>query len=624
MDLTVIILSYNVRYLLESCLESVENAIRQIQGEIIVVDNASSDESVDMVRTRFPGVRILANDQNTGFAKANNLAIREASGKYVLILNPDTLVQEGAIKACLAYLETHGEVAAAGVRMTDSAGRFLRESKRGFPGLWPSIWKLSGFSRIMPGHPKINHYYLGHLNEEGIHPVEILTGAFMMVKKKILEQVGGFDERFFMYGEDIDLSFRIRQLGYGLIYLGDQAIVHLKGRSSSVHSTAYVRNFYKAMSIFVKKYYFNPVLKTLVMAGIGLAAMISWLKRKIVRHFLPLMDILLLLFILFLVQYLWAEWWFGDPAYFRHTAFMLNAASYVILWFMALIFMESYRPYQEKPGLVALKAILAGTLVILILYSLLPEKGRTSRAVILLSGLLAALILPWTRTLLRPGLTALRALYTGDRSGEQTLNPLFKKLCHDHYFSYLTREDLTNRQKPETRLAKLNDLVQAQGITHVILESPVKWKEDLLLFTYGLRGKVKFLVPDKNGVPKTGIMDSIPGLKEAEVRLSKPIYKITKSVLNLLFTVLILPWGWLRSDIRKNYFTLLLGSKQWISYHEPPESNLPSQRPGLWHPGIDPEPGDDFPWQDLNFEYAGNYNPGRDILIVLARLFNFK
>ena len=139
-----------------------------------------------------------------------------------------------------------------------------------------------------------------------------------------------------------------------------------------------------------------------------------------------------------------------------------------------------------------------------------------------------------------------------------------------------------------------------------------------------MRSKVKFLVPDKNGSPDSGIMDTIPGLKEVDVRLKKRNYKIIKSALNLLFTLFILPWGWLRTDIRENYFKLLLGTKQWISYHEPPEPNLPAQRPGLWHPGLDPDPGDEYPWKDLNFEYAGNYNPGRDILIVLARLFNLK
>lgn len=624
MDLTVIILSYNVRYLLESCLESVETAMRRIQGEILVVDNASSDESVEMVRSRFPEVRILANDQNIGFAKANNLAIKQARGKYVLILNPDTLVHEGALRACLDYLESEADVAAAGVRMTDHAGRFLRESKRGFPGLWPSIWKLSGFSRLMPGHAKINHYYLGHLDEAGIHPVEVLTGAFMMVKKTVLEEVGGFDERFFMYGEDIDLSFRIRKLGYRLIYLGGQSIVHLKGRSSALHSAAYVLNFYRAMSVFVKKYYVNPALKTIVMTGIGLAAVLSWLKRKIVRHFLPLMDILLLSLLLFLVQYLWARGWFEDPAYFHNSVFLLNALSYVFLWFMALVLFEAYRPYQEKPAWLALKAVLAGTLVILVLYSLLPENWRSSRAVILMSGLSAALVLPWSRNLLRPGLAALRALYTGDQAGERSLNPLFKRLCHDHYFSYLSREDLSGLKEPETRVAKLKDQVQAQDITHVILESPAKSKEDLLLFTRGLKGRVKFLVPEKNGWPETGVMASIPGLKEVDIRLGKPMYRTIKWLFNLVLTVLILPWGWLRRDIRKNYFALLLGTKQWISYHQPPDPRLPSQRPGLWHPGFDPVTGDDYPWQDLNFEYAGKYTPGRDILIVLARLFNFK
>lgn len=229
MDLSVVILNYNVRYLLESCLESVVEALKGLSAEVILIDNASTDQSVIMVREKYPAVKLLINDSNLGFAKANNLAIAQSTGQYILILNPDTIVNKSSIISALNYIKSHKDCGGVGVKMVDGSGVFLKESLRGFPDMASSLYKLSGINRLFPKSKIFNHYYLGHLDPDKVQEVEVLTGAFLMTTRKVFDAVNGFDESFFMFGEDIDLSVRIRQLGHKLIYLGDEQIVHLKG-----------------------------------------------------------------------------------------------------------------------------------------------------------------------------------------------------------------------------------------------------------------------------------------------------------------------------------------------------------------------------------------------------------
>ncbi len=252
--LSVIIINYNVKYFLEQCLYSVQQALQGIDGEIIVIDNHSADGSLDYLRPAFPGVRFIANTENTGFSKANNQGWRMATGDYILFLNPDTLLAEDCLRLSLAAMEQQPRAGALGIRMIDGSGRYLPESKRGNPTPMVSFYKLSGLTRLFPRSEIFARYYLGHLSPTKNQDVEVLAGAYMMVRKTVLEATGGFDERFFMYGEDVDLSYRIRQLGYKNLYLADSTIIHFKGESTK-KDAKYVTLFYKAMALFVEKHY---------------------------------------------------------------------------------------------------------------------------------------------------------------------------------------------------------------------------------------------------------------------------------------------------------------------------------------------------------------------------------
>ena len=255
--LSVIIVSYNVCYLLEQALRSVRQAITKLDApvEIFVVDNNSADNSVAMVQQRFPEVTLLVNEQNLGFAKANNQALQQATGEYILLLNPDTVVAADAFIKCGQFMAAHPAAGGLGVRIMDGAGNFRPESKRGLPTPAVSFYKMVGLTHLFPQSEKFARYYLGHLSKNQTHEVEVLAGAFLFLRRSVLQITGLLDEAFFMYGEDIDLSYRIRQAGYKNYYYPEVRIIHYKGQSTRRDRLRYGYEFYKAMLLFHRKHF---------------------------------------------------------------------------------------------------------------------------------------------------------------------------------------------------------------------------------------------------------------------------------------------------------------------------------------------------------------------------------
>ena len=254
MQLSVIIVNYNVQYFTEQCLYSVQRACKNLVAEIIVVDNCSTDNSKDHLGNTFENVLFIWNKENLGFSKANNIGLQRACGEYILFLNPDTIIPEDCLEKCLAFYQGKKGIGAMGVRMIDGSGAFLKESKRSFPSLSTSFFKLSGLASLCPHSALFARYYLGNLPDDINHRVPVLSGAFMIAAKSLLDEMHGFDEAFFMYGEDIDLSYRIQQAGYKNYYFAASTIIHFKGESTKKNSR-YVRLFYGAMKLFVHKHY---------------------------------------------------------------------------------------------------------------------------------------------------------------------------------------------------------------------------------------------------------------------------------------------------------------------------------------------------------------------------------
>ena len=245
MKLSVVIVSYNVRDYLENCLQSVSRALEGIEGEVFVVDNHSDDDSVEAVRSQYPWVRLIENQENMGFSRANNIAIREARGEYVLLLNPDTIVEKSTLREVLRFMEEHPKAGGAGVMMHNADGSLAPESRRALPTPWVSCLKMLGFTK---------RYYMSHLPWDQPGRIEVISGAFCFLRKKALDEVGLLDEDFFMYGEDIDLSYRLMKGGWENWYL-PYPITHFKGKSTQKSDYRYVHIFYKAMLIFFRKHY---------------------------------------------------------------------------------------------------------------------------------------------------------------------------------------------------------------------------------------------------------------------------------------------------------------------------------------------------------------------------------
>ncbi|MFT3702240.1 MAG: glycosyltransferase family 2 protein [Agriterribacter sp.] len=301
MLLSIIIVNYNVKYFLEHCLHSVCKAARNMEVEIIVVDNHSTDDSRQYLEPKFTQVRFYWSNENMGFSKACNKGVEMSAGAFVLFLNPDTIVPEDCFEKCITFFETHADAGAIGVRMIDGSGNFLKESKRGYPSALVSFFKIIGFSRLFPQSPLFARYYLGNFNEHTTNKVDVLSGAFMMMRKEVVAITHGFDESFFMYGEDIDLSYAIQKAGYVNYYYPDVSVIHFKGESTQKQDLRYTKLFYGAMIIFVRKHngkgkalLYSFFVQTAIFFRAGIAAIIQlvrniilWLRKCFYNLFKP-------------------------------------------------------------------------------------------------------------------------------------------------------------------------------------------------------------------------------------------------------------------------------------------------------------------------------------------------
>ena len=293
MQLSVIILNYNVRYFLELCVLSVQNSLLEIDSEIIVVDNNSHDNSCEMMKTRFPTVKLIQNNDNLGFSKGNNIAVAQAKGKYICILNPDTVVAEDTFIKILAFAQRQKKLGIVGCRLIDGAGNFLPESKRGVPTPWVAFTKIAGMYKLFPKSKLFGQYYAGHLDENQTGKVDILVGAFMLMKRDLFLEVGGFDEDCFMYSDDIDLSYVVSKKGKFNYYFNETTVIHYKGESTIKDGT-YMKRFQESMNFFYKKHLKSNGLGSIFFAvfmkiGIVFFLLTRKLKNQTQQKVVPIM-----------------------------------------------------------------------------------------------------------------------------------------------------------------------------------------------------------------------------------------------------------------------------------------------------------------------------------------------
>ncbi len=283
MDLSIIIVNYNVKEFLQNLLNSIEKTSSNISKEIIIVDNASDDGSIEVIKDKFPFVKLIENKTNLGFGRANNQGLKIAKGRFILLINPDCIVSEDTFDKMISFFEEHQDCGLAGCKILNSDGTLQLACRRSFPGPWTSFTKVTGLSNIFPNSIIFARYNLTYLDENKSYEVDAVSGSFMMIRKEAYEKTGGFDEKFFMYGEDLDLCYRVQKNGYKVYYNNDTQIIHYKGESTKRSNLDETKLFYDAMHLFVKKHLSSfPIVELILRSAIGFRKLFAFIgKRKI-------------------------------------------------------------------------------------------------------------------------------------------------------------------------------------------------------------------------------------------------------------------------------------------------------------------------------------------------------
>jgi len=385
--LSVIIVNYNVKYFLEQALRSVEKAVEAIDAEVWVVDNNSVDGSVDMVQDKFPWVKVLANKDNVGFSRANNQAIRASNSEYVLLLNPDTVLQEDSLLKCVSYMDEHASVGALGVRMIDGKGKFLPESKRGLPSPAVALYKMTGLSGLFPKSKVFGRYHLGYLSEHETHEVDVLSGAFMMMRASALDKVGLLDEDYFMYGEDVDLSYRIVLGGYKNVYFAGTTIIHYKGESTKRKSANYVKVFYNAMVLFAKKHYSSSMagwFAFFIQMAIYFRAGIAFFARLAEQIWLPLVDFGLIVAGYVGIAKYWELYHKFVRGYYPPEFYGVHVPLYALMAIFMVWLSGGYDRITVARRL--FRGGVVGAMVLFAMYAFFPRDWQFSRAILALGS----------------------------------------------------------------------------------------------------------------------------------------------------------------------------------------------------------------------------------------------
>lgn len=654
MKLSVIIVNYNVKFFVEQCLLSVRaavSAMEQVYGagctEVYLVDNNSVDGSCEMVAEKFPEVILIANRENTGFSKANNQAMRIAKGEYMLLLNPDTVVENDTFVKTVQFMDLHPEAGGLGVKMLDGKGKFLPESKRGLPTPEVAFYKIFGISALFKNSRRFGKYHLTYLDKDQNHEVEILSGAFMLMRKTALDKVGLLDEDYFMYGEDIDLSYRILKGGYKNYYFADTRIIHYKGESTKKSSVNYVFVFYRAMIIFARKHFSGRhagLFSFLINSAIWLRAGLAIFRRFILKATLPFFDFSVLYAFLFLLKTYWEQnhKYVEGGAYPPEFSYYVLPA-YALLWMLGLAVSGGYGKNYRIAQIV--RGVGGGTLLILIVYALLSEEFRYSRAIILMGaiGAVAAFILT-------------RSVAQFVRTRSFNFEKSIRKRCvivaeADEYIRIgeLLKQTgntadvigVVNVHTPMPgnlgMMDQLGEVIQIYGVTEIIFSSKDLTVADIIAQMDRLKSldtEYKIAPPESifiigsSSVNTRGelYMIDLNSINRPENKRTKRVVDISVSLLFLLFFPF---WIWKvknKAGWFSNIFQVLSGKISWVSFFSEHNAieGLPSIKPGIL------SPADAFPskklesetLRHLNLLYAKNYSASEDLKIIVKGLAN--
>ncbi len=610
MKLSVIIVNYNVRYFLEQCLHSVKAASQGIETEVYVVDNASVDGSVKMVREKFPDVKCIANHENIGFARANNLAIEKAAGEFILLLNPDTVIETDTFLKIISFMDSHPDAGGLGVKMVDGKGKYLPESKRGLPTPEVAFYKIFGLSRLFPRSERFSRYHLGYLDKDQTHTVDILAGAFMLLRKSVLEKTGLLDEQFFMYGEDIDLSYRITLAGYKNYYFPETRIIHYKGESTKKGSLNYVFVFYNAMIIFAKKHFSKNnarLFSFFINLAIYFRASLSLGHRILRRAILPLLDLLLTYAGIFVL----ARYWehnviYPNGGHYPFEFYTLVLPAYLLIWIISNYFSGGYdRPVKIWKSL---QGIATGTIIILVVYALLPVNFRFSRMLTILGAVWGMVSMAGIRLFFHAmklpdyrfsADRSKRFIIVGEEEEAHRVADLLKKALSNTGFVGLVKagNGAGDRNGFIGNLAQIKDIITVFSIDEVIFcarDVPAQDIIDQMSSLQDAEVDFKIAPPESlsiigsNSINTAGdlyVID-INSINKVNNRRNKRVFDVIMSLAMLVTYPLTAVFVRNPGNFLLNIFKVIVGIRSWSGYYpiESYDHKLPGIRQGVLYP----------------------------------------
>lgn len=630
---------------------SVRAACSSIDAEVIVVDNNSVDGSVGMVRERFPEVMLIANEENLGFSKANNQGIRISEGRYVLLLNPDTVVESDTFSKCIDFMDSHPDAGGLGVHMVDGKGRFLPESKRSLPTPAVAFYKIFGLSAIFPKSKRFGRYHLGYLDKEKTHEVEVLSGAFMLMRREALEKTGLLDETFFMYGEDIDLSYRIIQAGYKNYYFPETKIIHYKGESTKKSSLNYVFIFYQAMIIFTMKHFSGKnarMLTTMIRLAIYFRASVAVVRRSILSIFYPVLDIIFLMAGIYFLKEYWGTYVrFGSGFDYPAEFMTFVVPAYILVWLLSMYFTGAYdRPVSINR---AIKGMVIGTIIILVIYALLPETWRFSRALIILSFFYATVALPLYRYLLN--LTGIKAFRTdsrkqrrfviiGGQEESERVASILRKTDPDAGFIGLV--SISKQEQSSNHLGDINQLeeiISIYNISEIIFcLKDIEAKQIISLMTSGLQRSIEYRIAPPESMhligsgaihtPSDLFLFNLNNVASKANRRNKRFLDFTTALLFLILSPVMMLIQKRPATFIRNNFLVLFGRISWVAYQHTSsngsEDQLPEIKPGILFPSdnLKHKIHEESLINGLNILYARDYHFSTDLEIIIRNIRN--
>ncbi|MGE0090645.1 MAG: glycosyltransferase [Bacteroidales bacterium] len=646
--LSIVIVNYNVKYFLEQCLISVFKACQNIQHEVFVVDNNSVDGSCAMIKEKFPQVRLIENKINYGFSVANNQAIKQASGQYILLLNPDTVVEENSFDKCLSFMDSNPEAGGLSVKMIDGKGRFLPESKRALPTPKVAFYKIVGLSKLFPTSKHFGRYYLGHLDKNQTHEIEILPGAFMFLRKETIDKTGLLDESFFMYGEDIDLSYRITLAGYKNYYIPETTIIHYKGESTKKGSINYVLIFYQAMVIFARKH-FSQKNATLFSVVINLAiyfrAMVALAHRFIKKAMLPVLDFLSIYLGYYFLIPIWEDYKFHSVDYYPPEFILMVVPAYILIWMISLWFNGCYARTMQKTS--ALKGIATGLIIILLIYSLLPINLRFSRALILIGAIIALLTSYINRIFIHiTGVfhqhfsirKRLRILIIGKVDEISRVEKLLSEAqIKPGFIGYVSSEqDNSNIYLGSTN--QLDEMITVHKIDEIVFCARDIASQNIIQLMLKLSSKdidFKIAQPESISIIGSNSIDTAGDFytldinsisKETNIR-NKRIFDIFSSLIILFISPILIVFTKKSIQLVNNSLHVLFGFKTWVGYYiggDIQTKHLPSIKLGILTPldYVKSSENSVSYIENLNMVYAKNYKILTDLQILIKGFKN--